>query len=80
MLRIELDKQQQSSYWGQQSLSEDQQKYAASDVLYLHQLRDKLNNYLARENREDKLQACFDFLPTRVQMDREGWDIDIFHH
>ena len=78
---IDISKQQQSSDWGAEVLTEAQQDYAASDVLYLHTMRDKLNVMLAREGRTEMAQACFDFLPTRARLDLAGWpDIDIFSH
>ena len=81
VLNVELSKQQQSSDWGAQSLSEAQLAYAASDVLHLHALRDKLNVMLAREGRTELAQACFDFLPTRARLDLDGWEAeDIFAH
>nr|WP_216364832.1 MULTISPECIES: ribonuclease D [unclassified Roseobacter] len=81
LLGIDISKQQQSSDWGAETLSEAQKSYAASDVLYLHQLRDELNRRLAREGREEVAQSCFDFLPTRAQLDLAGWpEIDIFSH
>lgn len=81
LLGVELSKQQQSSDWGAATLSEDQQTYAASDVLYLHQLRDKLDAMLKREGRQDLAKACFDFLPARAALDLAGWpDFDIFAH
>ncbi len=81
LLGIELSKQQQSSDWGAETLSEDQKYYAASDVLYLHQLREKLDIMLKREGRDTLARACFDFLPARAALDLEGWpDFDIFAH
>ena len=81
VLNIELSKQQQSSDWGSDSLSEAQLAYAASDVLHLHALRDKLDAMLAREGRIELAQACFDFLPTRAKLDLGGWEAeDIFAH
>ncbi|MBR0898482.1 ribonuclease D [Bradyrhizobium tropiciagri] len=81
VLNVELSKQQQSSDWGAQSLSEAQLAYAASDVLHLHALREKLNVMLAREGRSDLAQACFDFLPARARLDLDGWEAeDIFAH
>jgi ribonuclease D len=81
LLNVELSKQQQSSDWGADLLTDDQQKYAASDVLYLHQLRAKLDIMLAREGRAAIAQDCFDFLPTRALLDLQGWpEIDIFAH
>ena len=81
VLNIDLLKQQQSSDWGSQTLSEAQLAYAASDVLHLHGLRERLDAMLAREGRAALAQACFDFLPTRAKLDLQGWDTeDIFAH
>ncbi len=81
LLGIDISKQQQSSDWGAAELSDAQLEYAASDVLYLHQLRDKLNQRLEREGRDVLAQSCFDFLPTRALLDLKGWpEIDIFAH
>ena len=81
LLGIDISKQQQSSYWGAATLTTAQLDYAASDVLYLHQLRDRLNQMLVREGRMDIAQACFDFLPMRARLDLEGWpETDIFAH
>ena len=81
VLNIDLSKQQQSSDWGSQSLSEAQLAYAASDVLHLHALRERLDAMLAREGRTELAQACFEFLPTRAKLDLQGWDTeDIFAH
>jgi ribonuclease D len=81
LLGIDLSKQQQSSDWGADSLSEAQVAYAASDVLHLHALRDKLDAILVREKRLDLAKACFDFLPTRARLDLGGWgEDDIFAH
>jgi ribonuclease D len=81
LLGVDISKQQQSSDWGAETLTEAQKDYAASDVLHLHKLRDVLNTRLAREGRTDLAQACFDFLPTRALLDLEGWpDTDIFAH
>ncbi len=78
---VDLSKQQQCSDWGVDKLSEEQVNYAASDVLYLHKIRAKLNEILYNEGREEIAQKCFDFLPTRVMLDKLGWaDLDIFHH
>lgn len=78
---VEISKEQQSSDWGADHLSEQQMAYAASDVLHLHVIRAKLDEMLAREGRTELAQACFDFLPTRAALDLAGWsDIDIFHH
>ena len=81
LIGVEISKQQQSSDWGADSLSDAQQHYAASDVLYLHQLRARLDEMLAREGRADIARACFEFLPVRAGMDLGGFaDLDIFHH
>src|SRR5438105_14553805 len=81
VLNIDLSKQQQSSDWGSASLSEAQLAYAASDVLHLHALRERLDAMLAREGRNELAQACFDFLPTRAKLDRGRWAAeDIFAH
>lgn len=81
LLGVDLSKQQQSSDWGAEVLSAAQQTYAASDVLHLHQLMDKLEIMLEREGRRELAHACFEFLPTRAALDLGGWEeIDIFHH
>ena len=81
VLNIDLSKQQQSSDWGSQSLSEAQLVYAASDVLHLHALRERLDAMLAREGRLELAQSCFEFLPTRAKLDLQGWEAeDIFAH
>jgi ribonuclease D len=81
LLNVDLSKQQQSSDWGAETLSDAQLAYAASDVLHLHALRDRLDGMLARENRTELAQACFDFLPYRARLDLEGWsEEDIFAH
>jgi ribonuclease D len=81
LLGISLSKQQQSSDWGASQLSPEQLDYAASDVLYLHQLREKLLERLRRENRMAEAEACFAFLPTRARLDLMGWaEEDIFAH
>ena len=81
LLGVELSKQQQSSDWGAESLSDEQLRYAASDVLHLHALRAKLDEMLAREGRTELAEACFRFLPSRALLDFEGWpDEDIFAH
>lgn len=81
LLGVDISKQQQSSDWGAPELSEAQREYAASDVRYLHRLRDVLSERLAREGRTEIAQACFDFLPTRARLDIAGWaDKDIFSH
>ena len=81
LLGTELSKQQQSSDWGAETLTEAQLTYAASDVLHLHALRARLDMMLKRENRLELAQACFGFLPTRARLDLLGWaDTDIFSH
>ena len=81
VLNIELSKQQQSSDWGSASLSEAQLAYAASDVLHLHALRERLDAMLVREGRTDLAKACFNFLPARARLDLDGWEAeDIFAH
>ena len=81
LLDIDISKQQQTSDWVSETLSEAQKSYAASDVLYLHRLKDALDPLLVREGRADIAQACFDFLPTRAKLDLAGWpEIDIFSH
>ena len=81
LIGVDLSKAQQSSDWGQDLLSEDQVAYAASDVLYLHALRVRLDEMLAREGRDGLARACFEFLPHRAVLDVRGWeDIDIFAH
>ena len=81
LLQIDISKYQQSSDWGAADLTEAQLEYAASDVLHLHQLRDKLNEMLIREGRQEIAQSCFDFLPVRAQLDLIGYpETDIFAH
>ncbi len=81
LLSVEISKQQQSSDWGADVLSDAQQAYAASDVLYLHQLKARLDAMLAREGRAELAAACFEFLPTRARLDLAGWpETDIFAH
>ena len=81
LLGIDLTKQQQLSDWGAEALSDAQLTYAASDVLHLHALRDKLDAMLAREGRTELAAACFRFLPDRVRLDLAGWAAeDIFAH
>ena len=80
LLGIEISKSEQSSDWGAPKLSEDQKKYAARDVLYLHALRKKLDLMLEREGRLELAKACFDFLPQRALIDCSGWEDDIFSH
>lgn len=74
LLGIELSKQQQSSDWGSGDLSPDQLRYAASDVLHLHDLKERLDRMLAREERTGLAEACFRFLPARAALDLGGWD------
>jgi len=81
LLGIDLSKQQQSSDWGADELTDAQMAYAASDVLYLHALKDKLEVLLKREERDDLASACFAFLPTRAKLDLKGWpEVDILAH
>lgn len=81
LLGIELDKGEQSSDWGADTLSQSQQRYAARDVLHLHELRARLDLMLRRENRTELAQACFDFVPWRVALDIAGWpEQDVFAH
>ena len=81
LLGIDISKQQQSSDWGAPELTEAQQEYAASDVLYLHEMRKKLDIMLAREGRTHLAEECFRFLPIRAELDLAGWDdTDIFAH
>ena len=81
LLGVEMSKKMQTSYWGTDELTPEQQEYAASDVLYLHQLREKLNAMLDKEGRLELAEACFDFLPHRAVLDIAGWsEEDIFAH
>ena len=81
LLNVDLSKQQQSSDWASDELTKAQLDYAASDVLYLHQLRNILMARLLREDRLDMARNCFDFIPTRCELDLKGWDgVDIFSH
>jgi ribonuclease D len=81
VLNVDLSKQQQSSDWGAQGLSEAQLAYAASDVLHLHALRERLDAMLVREGRTELAKACFEFLPARAKLDLGGWEAeDIFAH
>jgi ribonuclease D len=82
LLGIDVSKQQQTSDWGAATLTDAQKDYAASDVLYLHRLKGELESRLIREGRMALAQRCFDFLPTRAELDLMGWDEpdDIFHH
>ncbi len=81
LLSVDISKQQQSSDWGATELTKEQIAYAASDVLYLHELKEELDSRLIREGRMELAQSCFDFLPHRAALDLEGWpDTDIFAH
>ena len=81
LINVDVSKQQQQSDWGAAKLTNAQLDYAASDVLYLHRLREVLNKRLEREGRTEMAQACFYFLPTRAQLDLAGWpETDIFSH
>ncbi len=81
LLNIDISKQQQSSDWGAEDLTEAQVAYAASDVLYLHDVKDKLDAMLVREGRNELAAACFEFLPVRAKLDLAGWpETDIFSH
>ncbi len=78
---VDISKKQQTSDWGADTLNEDQQEYAASDVLYLHDIKKWLEGLLIREGRRELAQKCFDFLPHRAELDLVGWDeVDIFAH
>jgi ribonuclease D len=81
LLGVSLDKHQQSSNWAAEELSKEQLSYAASDVLYLHKLKDKCNEMLEHVERKELAYKCFEFLPTRAALDLDGWEsYDIFHH
>jgi len=81
LLGVDLSKQQQSSDWGAAELSDEQLRYAASDVLYLHRIKAILDEMLEREGRRELVQACFEFLPARAALDLAGWDgVDILAH
>jgi ribonuclease D len=82
LVGVDVSKQQQTSDWGSKVLTDAQKEYAASDVLYLHRLKSALEAILIREDRLDLAQRCFDFLPTRAELDLLGWDEpnDLFHH
>lgn len=82
LVGVDVSKQQQTSDWGATDLTDAQKEYAASDVLYLHRLKDELEKRLIREGRMELAQSCFDFLPTRAELDLLGWDEpnDLFHH
>jgi ribonuclease D len=81
MLGVEISKQQQSSDWGAAELTKEQKEYAANDVLYLHALKEKMDEALEREGRMELAQKCFAFLPVRAELDLSGWPgVDIFEH
>jgi ribonuclease D len=80
LLGVEISKKQQSSDWGNSNLSKEQISYAANDVIYLHQIKNKLDEMLVREDRQLLVDACLSFLPTRVELDLRGWENDIFSH
>ena len=81
LLGIELNKQQQSSDWGAHVLSDAQKQYAAQDVIYLHEVKARLDQMLAREGRTGLASACFDFVPVRADLDLAGWtEEDVFAH
>ena len=81
LLKVDISKFQQMSDWGAETLTKAQLDYAASDVLHLHRLRDRLNELLVREGRMELAQSCFDFLPSRALLDLKGWpETDIFAH
>jgi ribonuclease D len=81
LLNVDVSKQQQTSDWGADELTDAQRDYAASDVRYLHALKEKLDERLEREDRVALAQACFDFIPTRALLDIAGWpEQDIFAH
>ena len=80
LLNIDISKKQQSSDWSNPNLSIDQINYAANDVMYLHAVKNKLDEILKRQNRESLVKACIEFLPTRVELDLRGWNYDIFSH
>lgn len=80
LLGVEISKKQQSSDWGNSNLSKEQIAYAANDVIYLHQIKDRLDEMLVREDRQLLVEACLSFLPTRVDLDLRGWESDIFSH
>ena len=80
LLNIDISKKQQSSDWSNPNLSKEQINYAATDVIYLHDIKEKLDEVLDRQKRKQLVQACIDFLPTRVELDLRGWNNDIFSH
>ncbi len=81
LLGVDISKQQQTSDWGAETLTDEQKNYAASDVLHLHELKEKLDALLIREGRTELARACFEFIPYRAALDLAGWaEIDIFAH
>ncbi|HCP01291.1 MAG: ribonuclease D [Alphaproteobacteria bacterium] len=81
LLRVDISKQQQSSDWGADNLSREQLEYAANDVLFLHEIKLRLDDMLARHERTELAQACFDFLPARAALDLAGWpEVDLLAH
>ena len=81
LLKIDLNKQNQTSDWGNDNLTENQLEYAANDVIYLHEIKNKLDKIMKREGKQHLAKACFEYLPTRAEFDLLGWqDKDIFQH
>ena len=80
LLKIDISKKQQSSDWSNPNLSKEQINYAATDVIYLHDIKEKLDEILKRQNRMKLVQSCIEFLPTRVELDLRGWNNDVFSH
>ena len=80
LLNIDISKKQQSSDWSNPNLTEEQINYAATDVIHLHEIREKLDEILDRQNRKQLVKSCVEFLPTRVELDLRGWNNDIFSH
>ncbi len=80
LLNIDISKKQQSSDWSNPDLSVEQINYAVTDVIYLHDIKNRLDEILDRQNRKQLVEACIEFLPTRVELDLRGWNNDIFSH
>ena len=80
LLNVDISKKQQSSDWSSPNLSKEQINYATTDVIHLHAIKDRLDEILERQNRKQLVQACVEFLPTRVELDLRGWSNDIFSH
>ena len=80
LLNVDISKKQQSSDWSNPNLSPEQISYAATDVKYLHSIKEKLDEILERQNRKKLVRECIEFLPTRVELDLRGWSNDIFSH